>query len=187
MTVCDNLHVNHSHDRWWYMIYTHILQCSVIYCAHFYREFYLNTRLPGALHSIWSVTTFNRLNSNEKNMANKLHGVWTYFSCIRFALVLNAFIYVCGMESCYEWNKVHQDKILQVDTTPRCTHENPRCVTCDDAVVRCFQNGAIELNNIFVAQDTENLGLDGVKEKNTREWQTPRSNTRAQISVASMS
>lgn len=92
MTVCDNLHVNHSHDRWWYMIYTHILQCSVIYCAHFYREFYLNTRLPGALHSIWSVTTFNRLNSNEKNMANKLHGVWTYFSCIRFALVLNAYV-----------------------------------------------------------------------------------------------
>ncbi len=39
-------------------------------------------------------------------------------------------------------------------------------ITCDNAIVGRFQNGSIELNNIFVAQDTQNLSLDEVKEKN---------------------
>ncbi len=50
---------------------------------------------------------------------------------------------------------------------------NTFIITCDNAIVGRFQNGSEELNNIFVAQDTQNLSLDEVKGKTTMQrWKS---------------
>jgi len=65
-------------------------------------------------------------------------------------------------------------------------------ITCDNAIVGSFQYGSVELNNIFVAQDTQNLSLDEVKKRKKKtdaevKVTRLRSNTEAQMSAASMS